>query len=278
VQIWQYLIPQHGLSRLMGVLANWRFRPWKNWAIKSYIRYFKVNMQEAKIEDPTEFACFNDFFIRELKPELRPLASEPAALISPVDGCISEVGKIDDERIFQAKEHYYDLGALVGDEALAKPFRDGEFLTVYLAPRDYHRIHMPIAGKLQKMIHIPGKLFSVNPPSVSSIPNIFARNERVVSLFSTEIGPMALISVGAVIVGGISTKWHGLVTPPSSRSVSQWDYSNVDISFTRGEEMGHFQLGSTVIILFAENKIRWLENLKSESPLKIGEKIGSISK
>lgn len=276
MQIWQYLIPQHGLSRLMGALANWRCRRLKNWAIKKYIRHYKVDMQEAKIEDPTQYACFNDFFIRELKPELRPLATEPNSLVSPVDGCISECSKIDDKRIFQAKGQYYDLSALVGDEALAKPFQNGEFLTAYLAPRDYHRIHMPITGTLEKMIHVPGKLFSVNPPTVACIPNLFARNERVVNIFSTEIGPMALILVGAVIVGGISTKWHGLVTPPSARSVSIWDYSDKNVQFGRGEEMGHFQLGSTVIILFAENKIAWSEKSKPEVPLKMGEKIGSI--
>ncbi len=276
MQIWQYLLPQHGLSRFMGFLANCRCPRFKNWAINKYIRLFQVNMKEAKIEDPKEFDCFNDFFIRELKPELRPIAAEQIALVSPVDGQISELGKIDGDRLFQAKGHYYELGALIGDEKLAKTFLDGEFLTAYLAPRDYHRIHMPIKGKLEKMLHIPGKLFSVNPPTVASIPNLFSRNERVISLFSTEIGPMAVIAVGAVIVGGISTQWHGLVTPPSSRAVSMWDYSNVDIQIDRGEEMGHFQLGSTVIILFTENKIGWSETVKAKMALKMGEKIGSI--
>lgn len=276
MQIWQYCIPQHLLSRLMGALAQWRCPRLKNWAIKRYIRHFRVDMQESKIENPEEFLCFNDFFTRELKSELRPIDPEVKSIISPVDGRISEFGKIQGEQIFQAKGQYYDLGALVGDARLAEAFRDGEFLTAYLAPRDYHRIHMPIAGKLEKMLHIPGKLFSVNPPTVASIPNLFARNERVVSLFSTEIGTMALISVGAIIVGGISTKWHGLVTPPSSRSVSMWDYSNTDLEFERGQEMGHFQLGSTVIILFSKNKMQWLETLKSENSLKMGEKIGSI--
>jgi phosphatidylserine decarboxylase len=276
VQIWQYLIPQHGLSRLIGALANWSCPRFKNWAIKKYIQHYQVNMQEAKIEDYREFPCFNEFFIRELKPELRPLAPEPNALLCPVDGRISELGKIEDQRLFQAKNQYYDLQALVGDKDLADQFRNGAFLTAYLAPRDYHRIHMPIAGKLKKMLHIPGKLFSVNPPTVASIPHLFTRNERVVSVFSTEMGPMAVIAVGAIIVGGISTQWHGLVTPPSSRSVSMWDYTNADVQFERGQEMGHFQLGSTVILLFAKNKMQWLENLKANETLKMGEKIGTF--
>lgn len=270
----QKLIPQHCLSRFIGYFSdkkNWTAL--KNKAIASYIRYYGVNMDEAIESDYTQYPTFNEFFTRRLKPGSRPIAEDKKAIVSPVDGCISEIGTLDGHRLLQAKNIYYELPQLLGSKRHAQSFQNGSFMTAYLAPVDYHRFHMPIDGKLLTMTHIPGKLFSVNPYTVSHIPHLFAINERVVSIFETEIGKMAYIAVGAVIVGGIAMRWHGTVTPPTRKEQHHWDYHDQNIELSRGEEVGYFKLGSTIIVIFESNKIKWDAYLKPTSKLKMGQSI-----
>ncbi len=262
----------------MGWFARRRFGSITTGAIRWFIRRYGVDMQESLIEDPSAYPSFNLFFTRALKPHARPIASQPTAVVSPVDGNISEIGRLSSDKILQAKGHFYSAANLLGGNTeLARIFQNGHFLTAYLAPRNYHRIHMPIKGRLRQMIYIPGRLFSVNPKSVHSIAGLFARNERVVCLFDTDVGLMAVILVGAMIVGSISTVWHGRVTPPHQRKISVWNYSEKNISLERGAELGFFELGSTVILLFPENKIEWLTTLQANSPLRFGEMIGKMT-
>lgn len=274
---WQYLLPQHLLSRWMGRLAHSRCKKFKNWAITAFTRHYGVNLNESAIEDIRQFQNFNDFFTRKLKPDARPIATDPAAIISPVDGCISEIGKIEAHTILQAKKKFYSLTCLFGgDEALANNFMDGSFMTAYLAPKDYHRIHMPFDGQLVSMRYIPGKLFSVNTASASKINDLFARNERLVCVFDSSIGPFVVIAVGAMIVGSIVTAWHGVVNEGHSDKVSTWNYADKSIRFCRGDELGYFQLGSTVILLFARNAMAWNAQLKAGLPLQVGQMIAKI--
>ncbi len=277
MQIWcQRLIPQHFLSRLTGRLANCRVNWLKNFMIRWFIRRYGVNMEEAAPSDYTAYPDFNAFFTRPLRAGVRPMPEDPNAIVSPVDGFVSELGRIKNNQLLQAKGHHYDLGNLLGgDAAMAAHFTKGHFFTAYLSPKDYHRVHMPISGHLIKMIYVPGILFSVNPYTVSHIPSLFARNERMIALFETALGPMAVILVGAIIVASIATVWHGIVTPPIGSCIQQWDYADQTISFDRGEEMGHFQLGSTVILLFGANRLSWDLSLKSENSLQMGRLIGA---
>lgn len=271
----QNLIPQHLLSHFMGSLANAKMGALTSFGIKQFIAHYRVNMDEAKISDYRQFQTFNDFFTRELKSDARLMPSDPNVFISPVDGCVSECGKIEKDQLLQAKSAYFNLFDLLGgDKALAHNFEDGQFLTAYLSPKDYHRFHMPIAGELKKMIYVPGKLFSVNQSSVKNVPGLFARNERVICIFDTEIGKVAFIAVGAMIVGSISMKWHGIVAPQQKRSIQLWDYSDQNIIFNRGDEVGHFRLGSTVILLCEKNKMRWNSDLQAEKLLQLYDVIG----
>ncbi len=273
----QKIIPQHGLSRLLGFLANCRAGFITRFAIRLYIKCYQVNMQEAQEPDYKKYQSFNDFFTRAIAPAARPLTNDQNALLCPVDGCISELGKIQRKKLLQAKGVDYDLTALLGgSEALSEWFVDGEFMTIYLSPRDYHRIHMPITGKLTQMIHVPGKLFSVNPYTVNNVPQLFARNERVINLFDTDIGPVAMIAVGAVIVGSVATTWHGVVTPPTAKTIQCWDYAEQNIFLKRADEMGRFLLGSTVIMLFPKNTIHFDERLQANVPVKFGERLGEV--
>ena len=220
--------------------------------IRRFVARYQVNMAEAANSDITSYASFNDFFTRALKPGARPLAS--AALVCPVDGAISQFGAIAGEQIFQAKGHNYSTTALVGGDAeLAAQFKDGSFATLYLSPRDYHRIHMPCAGRLLRMIYVPGELFSVNPTTARGVPGLFARNERVVCVFEGKDGPWVLVLVGATIVGSMATVWHGVVNPPRPGYLRNWDYSDQRRLFKKGEEMGRFLLGSTVVMLFPKS-------------------------
>lgn len=271
----QKLLPQHLLSRLLGCFAHARCSVFKNWAIKRFIRYFNVDLSESLITDIREFPTFNDFFIRHLKPGVRPLPDDSTAIVCPADGIISEMGHIHASRLLQAKGRHYELGELCGDPELAKYFADGEFLTVYLAPKDYHRVHIPVDGILEKMIHIPGQLFSVNAISVKSIPNLFARNERVVCLFQTPAGKMAVIFVGALLIGSVVTTWHGKVMPAHNDPLVK-SYTDSAITFKSGEEIGYFQWGSTVIVLFERNRAHWQSNLNSGTSVKMGQAVGSI--
>ncbi|MCA0402416.1 MAG: archaetidylserine decarboxylase [Proteobacteria bacterium] len=267
----QYLLPKKALTLLAGLFANNKNPKIKNFLIESFIKKYKVNMAEA-ILLAKDYDCFNDFFIRQLKSDVRPIAE--GDVVSPVDGVVSEIGAINENLILQAKGRYYSLAQLLAvDESMIRPFINGHFATLYLSPKDYHRIHMPIDASLKEMVYVPGKLFSVQPTTARVVPNLFARNERLVCLFDTKLGPMAMVLVGATIVGAINTRWQGDIK--RSKQKQYFDFSNLDSAFiAQGEEMGHFKLGSTVILLFgAEAKIEWLANLKSGSPIKYGELI-----
>lgn len=235
-------------------------------------------MTLAANENATSYETFNHFFTRALKPESRPINSEPDKIISPVDGTVSQTGKIEGEAIFQAKGHLYTLTQLLADQQQwCDTFKDGSFSTIYLSPKDYHRIHMPCSGTLKQMTYVPGKLFSVSPLTTRVIPGVFARNERVLCFFETEFGPLALIMVGAMIVGGMETVWQGSVTPPHRDRINHWHYSDTESvkHFNKGEEMGRFNIGSTVILLFAKNHIEWNKSLNADSNVVLGEKIAN---
>lgn len=262
----------------MGKLADAELGALTQFGIRHFIEHYRVNMAEAKIADYTQFKSFNAFFTRELKSGARTIVRDEKKLISPVDGCISEMGLIEQDRLLQAKGAYFSLKDLCGgDDTIAKPFENGAFLTAYLSPRDYHRFHMPMTGRLKKMIYVPGKLFSVNQSSVKNVPGLFARNERVICIFETAIGDVALIAVGAMIVGSIAMNWHGIVGPQTQRSVQTWQYDDQNRVLQQGDEVGHFRLGSTVIILCEQNKIKLDGLLKSESALQLGNVIAHLN-
>jgi phosphatidylserine decarboxylase len=266
----QYLMPKLAMTRLAGRIASAEWGALTTWVIEGFISRYKVNMSEAVHEDPAHYKSFNEFFTRPLKEGVRPLAS--STWVCPVDGAISQCGAIELDQIFQAKGHQYSTRALVGgDAALAAQFQNGQFATLYLSPRDYHRIHMPIAGKLLRMIHVPGDLFSVNPTTARGVPGLFARNERVVCEFETAQGPMVLVLVGATIVGSMATVWHGQVNPPRPGMVREWHYDTQNVQLQKGEEMGRFLLGSTVVMLFQQNSIAFPTDWLSTRPLQMGE-------
>ncbi len=269
----QYLLPHHLLSRQMLRITRIRTRWFKNLFIKRFIRAFNVDMSQAQESDPRAFADFNSFFTRALKPDARPIARGTGELACPVDGTVSQVGKIEQGQVFQAKGHSYSLETLLGGEtSLSDLFQDGSFATLYLSPRDYHRIHMPVTGNLRQMVHVPGRLFSVNAATTRAVPGLFARNERVIALFDTELGPMAMILVGALFVSSIETVWHGVVTPPSHFEVRHWHYdAGSTAPLQHGAEMGRFNMGSTVIMLFAKDKIAWDAAIQANNPIRMGQ-------
>ena len=233
-------------------------------------------MSLAINEDATSYETFNLFFTRALKPEVRPIDRETNSIISPVDGAVSQAGNIEGDSIFQAKGHQYSLHQLLaGQEQWCDTFRDGSFATIYLSPKDYHRIHMPCSGSLKQMSYVPGKLFSVSPLTTRVVPGVFARNERALCFFDTEFGPMALIMVGAMIVGGMETVWQGAITPPHRDRINHWHYTDTDSSkhFNKGDEMGRFNVGSTVILLYGKDQIKWHEQLTADSSVVMGSKI-----
>jgi len=269
----QYFLPKWALTVYAGFVAGHRWGPITTILIRRFIRKYGVNMGEAANPDPASYATFNEFFTRALKPEARPLADAP--FICPVDGAISQFGAIERDQIFQAKGHHYSTTALVGgDAALAAQFQDGSFATLYLSPRDYHRIHMPCDGHLTRMIYVPGDLFSVNPVTARGVPGLFARNERVVCVFDTARGPMVLVLVGATVVGSMATVWHGVVNPPRTRQLREWCYDDQDIQLKQGQEMGRFLLGSTVVMLWPQGQIRLNPDWQAARPVRLGEKMG----
>lgn len=272
----QYLLPQHLLSSFAGFLADCNL-PWlKNRLIQYFLWRYPLKLNEALKTDPYTYANFNELFTRRLKPEMRPIANGIYDLISPADGQISQLGKIEQGQIFQAKNHYFSVQSLLGNAFKeAELFKEGTFVTIYLAPADYHRVHMPLDGHLSQMIYVPGSLFSVNGKTADCTPNLFARNERVITFFNTSIGRVAIILVGAMIVGSIETVWAGTVTPPRKKSVHTWNYDN-PIYLKRGEEIGHFKLGSTVILLFEKDTIAWDPNLAAIHTLQMGQRIGAF--
>ncbi|MFQ6371646.1 archaetidylserine decarboxylase [Shewanella sp. YIC-542] len=255
----QYLLPKHLLSRAVGKLAAAEAGAVTTAAIRWFIKHYHINMAEAQLPEADDYRSFNAFFTRALKAGVRPLCHDPLYLAHPVDGTVSQCGDIENGRIIQAKGHDYSALSLLGGKAeVADRFYDGDFATIYLAPKDYHRIHMPCDGVLSKMIYIPGELFSVNPLTARHVPGLFARNERVVAIFETAIGPMAMVLVGATIVASIETVWAGTVTPPTGKKVFVWDYDTQGkeaITLRKGEEMGRFKLGSTVVLLFAKDAL-----------------------
>ncbi|WP_421621617.1 archaetidylserine decarboxylase [Alkalilimnicola ehrlichii] len=274
-----YPLPHHAISRMV----HWAVRvetPWfKNLLIKAFIRVFKVDMSEALEEDPTAYPTFNAFFTRALKPEARPLPDDPDAILSPADGTISQMGPIERDTIFQAKGHSFTTAELLGgDQALAEEFRDGWFATIYLSPRDYHRVHMPMTGTLRQMIHIPGRLFSVAPFTVRTVPKLFARNERVACIFDTDRGPMAVVLVGAINVGSIETVWAGEVAPRQSNQISFDQYSGGDrINLPTGKELGRFNMGSTVIVLHHHRLVKPEGRSSSSTGVNMGDPLGALS-
>lgn len=269
----QYLLPKRALTRFAGWVATGRWGGLTHWIVRDFVARYQVNMAEAANPDITSYGSFNEFFTRALKPGARPLAS--ADWICPVDGAISQLGAIAGDQIFQAKGHRYSTTALVGgDAALAARFAQGEFITIYLSPKDYHRIHMPCDGRLLRMTYVPGDLFSVNPTTARGVPGLFARNERVVCVFDTAHGPMVLTLVGATIVGSMATAWHGVVNPPRLPDVHTWDYSAQDIRLKQGDEMGRFLLGSTVVLLFPPNTIRFNPGWAPAQPVRLGQAMG----
>lgn len=275
ITIIQYCLPQHLLSRLIGAIAKCRWRWLKNLLIRWFCKCYNIDLSTAKEQNISNYACFNEFFTRALKPNARPIATATNAIISPVDGHISQIGSIDKHQIIQAKGHKFTLADLIGTEHAPK-FINGNFATLYLSPQDYHRVHMPISGKLEQMLHIPGKLFSVQPDVINNVPNLYARNERVVNIFQTTIGPVAVIMIGAILVASIETVWAGEITPPTRKQILKWNYTKQNIQLDRGAEMGRFQFGSTVIILFPENTISWNTKLKPENKVNMGQTIGEI--
>lgn len=275
----QHLAPQHLLSRTAGKLAECRWPALKNPMIERFISHYGVDMSEAENSDPRSYAHFNDFFTRALRPDARTIAPGEATLVSPVDGCISQLGEIRQGQIFQAKGQSFNVTELLGGNAdLGAQFMGGNFSTIYLSPKDYHRIHMPITGTLREMIFVPGKLFSVNPVTTEKVPRLFARNERLVAIFDTAIGPVAMVLVGAMIVASIETVWAGLVAP-IKRRVIQTRYTEEmnKITLAKGEEMGRFKLGSTVVMLFPESKVAFDETLQAGSPVRMGQAAGTLS-
>ena len=270
----QYLLPKKALTIFAGWVASARGGAFTTALIHWFVKRYQVNMAEAAEPGIGSYASFNDFFTRALKPGARPLAA--ADYLCPVDGAISQFGNIDGEQIFQAKGHSYSTTALVGgDAALAAQFRDGQFATLYLSPRDYHRIHMPTDGTLRRMIYVPGDLFSVNPTTARGVPGLFARNERVVCVFDSMDGPFVLTLVGATIVGSMATVWHGQVNPPRSPQICEWQYQAGQVSLKKGEEMGRFLLGSTVVMLFGKDSLDFNPQWAAARPIRMGEAMGS---
>jgi phosphatidylserine decarboxylase len=274
-----YLLPHHLLSAVMYWLTRNEWFLLKNLMIRAVIRAYRVDMSIAEEPDPEHYPSFNTFFTRALQPAARPIIRGRAAIASPVDGTVSQAGRIEQGRIIQAKGQFYSTQELLGgDPRLADMFEGGSFSTLYLSPRDYHRIHMPFGGLLKKMIHVPGRLFSVSPATTRAVPRLFSRNERVINLFETEAGPMAVIMVGAIFVASMDTVWAGTVAP-RSRRISHWNYIGEPpepVELDKGEEMGRFNMGSTVILLFPRNAIEWSESMQPGTTVCMGEQIGEF--
>ena len=275
----QYLLPKQALTVFAGSVARAKGGRLTHALIRWFVRRYQVDMTQAAQPDVTQYESFNDFFTRALKTGARPLAA--ADFVCPVDGAISQLGRIEGDQIFQAKGHHYSTQALVGgDAALAAQFAHGDFATIYLSPKDYHRIHMPSAGRLRRMVHVPGDLFSVNPATARGVPGLFARNERVVCVFDmpalegAKPQQYVMVLVGATIVGSMATPWHGVVNPPRPGVVREWTYDDQDLHLKQGEEMGRFLLGSTVVLLWPKNTIALNPAWQAAQGVRLGERMG----
>ena len=272
----QHLLPQHLLSRTVHAFMRIEVRWIKNLQIRVMTRLAGIDAGEALSSDPADYPCFNAWFTRELKPGARHYDDAPEALLCPSDGRVSELGRLSGERILQAKDKHYTLQALLAGDPVCDLLGDGYFATIYLSPRDYHRVHMPLSGKLQRMIHVPGKLFSVAPYTVRQVPGLFARNERVVSIFESPAGPMAVVLVGAMLVSSMETVWAGEVTPSKNKGVSVMDCSDQDISLDKGAEMGRFNMGSTVIVLLPPGVAESLPDLAAGDAVQVGQRLATL--
>jgi len=276
----QYAMPKHAISRLVGKLAAAKMGWLTTKLIDVFIKVYNINMSEAKLKNASDFATFNDFFTRELEEGARTIDQDADTLCYPVDGAISQQGDIVEGKLIQAKGFDYSLTSLLGGDArTAAPFQQGKFSCIYLAPKDYHRIHMPMAATLREMIYVPGELFSVNPLTANNVPDLFARNERVVTIFDTEHGALAMVLVGATIVASIETTWAGTITPPAGKDIFRWQYpaTGVDaMTFKKGDEMGRFKLGSTVVSAFAPNMVEFAPDAGPETVTRLGEHYASL--
>lgn len=273
-----YPLPHHWLTGLIYRAARSEWEPFKNILIDRFVAHFRVAMDQAEIRDPHAYPHFNAFFTRALRADARPLEIGTGAILSPVDGKVSECGSIEAGRILQAKGHRYRLNDLLADDRdMTRMFAGGQFATLYLSPRDYHRIHMPVAGRLLMQVYVPGRLFPVNAPSTRVVPSLFARNERVIALFETEAGPLAMILVGALFVGSMETVWAGALTPTQHRYIQVRDFSAepVPVVLKQGAEMGRFNMGSTVILLFGAGRTTWSEALRVDAPIRMGQRVGT---
>jgi phosphatidylserine decarboxylase len=272
----QYLLPKRALTVFAGWVAGGRWGAFTHGIIRRFVSKYQVNMAEAADSRIESYASFNEFFTRPLREGARPLAD--ATWVCPVDGAISQFGPIAKDQIFQAKGHHYSTRALVGgDAALAAKFDDGAFACIYLSPKDYHRIHMPCDGRLVRMIYVPGDLFSVNPTTARGVPGLFARNERVVCVFDTPHGPFVNVLVGATIVGSMATVWHGVVNPPRSSEVREWTYADQAITLKKGDEMGRFLLGSTVVMLWPKDVLTFNAEWAPARPVRLGEAMANLN-
>jgi len=273
------MIPQHWLSQCMYRIARWRCPHWKNFIIQHFIRHYQVDMQIAEQSDPRSYRNFNEFFTRSLLSSERPVDASPVSIVSPVDGSVSQLGRIDGDTILQAKGKYFSLHSLLAnDKDTSDQFVGGGFATIYLSPRDYHRIHIPVDARLIKMTYVPGDLFSVNEATSKAVDRLFARNERLICLFETQFGLLATILVGAIFVGSMETVWQGEITPVRPRRLRVWNYgpaSNSQTNFNKGEEIARFNMGSTVILLFEPERMAWSEPLQSGSKVRMGQLIGT---
>lgn len=273
-----YILPQHALSAIIYRLTRIEFKPWKNTLIKLFITIYRVDLQQAEKTNPEDYSSFNDFFTRKLNTSAGNRSKNNRAVVSPVDGMISQIGYLDGNRLIQAKGMDYSLEKLLAYDALAcRALRSGRFSTLYLSPGDYHRIHMPITGQLVKSIYVPGDLFPVNTASVNIVDRLFTRNERFISLFKTDIGLMAQIMVGAIFVGSMDTVWMGQITPAKLRELTIKEYEENEIVLEQGDEFGRFNMGSTVILIFEPEKISWLDELAPGAAIQVGQILGNIN-
>lgn len=275
----QRILPHHALSRLVYFATRCRFEPWKNFLIRQISQKFEIDMDEAKSANLDDYANFADFFTRELKPGVRPIDQDKNSVISPADGVVSDFGKIMSDSLIHAKGHNYGLPQLLAESEDVDRYRHGQHATIYLSPKDYHRVHMPFSGRLIKTVYIPGRLFSVAPYTVKHIPGLLAKNERLVCHFETEKGPMAVILVGAMLVSAIETVWQGMITPRFDKVLNVRHYGGKNqqqVYLNKGDELGRFNMGSTVILLFGEQMVNWDDSLKTEPTVKVGESIARI--
>jgi phosphatidylserine decarboxylase len=271
--VWfQHLLPQHGISRLILAATRVRAAWFKNWLIRGFLKLYRVDMTEAAQSDPYRYGSFNEFFVRTLKDGARPIAGGAHAIASPVDGCVSEAGAIDRDLLLQAKGRQYRLTELLAAQSWASHFEGGSFATIYLAPFNYHRVHMPLRGELRETVYVPGRLFSVNAVTARHVPGLFARNERILTLFDSEAGPFALVLVGALNVGSMATVWAGDITPAARRVVTK--IPAPPTALEKGAELGRFNMGSTVILLFGPNRARWNSEARAGRVVRLGESLG----